>query len=63
MQHEIINGDARKLSYLEDNSVHLILTSPPYWNLKEYEKGRNQLGIIQDYDSFVKELDKVWALS
>ncbi|MGN0483928.1 MAG: DNA-methyltransferase [Lachnospiraceae bacterium] len=60
MQHEIINGDARKLGYLMDESVHLIVTSPPYWNLKPYNQSRSQLGLIQDYDQFVKELDKVW---
>lgn len=60
MQHEIIYGDARKLQYIEDESVHLVLTSPPYWNIKNYRNGKNQLGLIDDYDKFVKELDKVW---
>lgn len=45
---------------IADNSVHLILTSPPYFNLKEYERGKNQLGIIDDYQLFIDELEKVW---
>jgi len=48
------------MKFILDNSVHLVLTSPPYWNLKEYERGDNQLGIINDYDKFVDELSKVW---
>jgi site-specific DNA-methyltransferase (adenine-specific) len=43
-----------------DNSVHLVLTSPPYWNLKEYNHHVGQLGHIDDYESFLQELDKVW---
>jgi DNA modification methylase len=48
------------MSFIADNSVHLVVTSPPYWNLKEYERGENQLGIIADYEEFVEELSKVW---
>jgi site-specific DNA-methyltransferase (adenine-specific) len=45
-----------------DESVHLIVTSPPYANLKQYEPGNpNQLGDIDDYEKFLDELDKVWA--
>lgn len=59
MQHEIINGDARNLKYIADGSVQLVLTSPPYWNLKSYKEGKGQLGIIEDYDVYLKELNKV----
>ena len=58
--HKLVLGDSRKLSLIENNSVHLALTSPPYWNLKEYENGHNQLGIIDDYQEFLDELDEVW---
>jgi site-specific DNA-methyltransferase (adenine-specific) len=45
-----------------DASVHLVVTSPPYANLKQYEPGNpNQLGDIDDYEKFLDELDKVWA--
>jgi DNA modification methylase len=33
--HRLINGDARDLSFLPDESIHLVVTSPPYWNLKK----------------------------
>jgi len=59
--HRLGLGDARDLSHIADNSVHLIVTSPPYWTLKEYEPGSRQLGMIQDYESFLVELDKVWS--
>lgn len=58
--HRLINGDARDLSFLSDESVHLVLTSPPYWNLKRYNEAPNQLGHIDDYESFLSELRKVW---
>jgi hypothetical protein len=35
--HRLHLGDARDLSWLKDESVHLVVTSPPYWTLKEYE--------------------------
>lgn len=59
-KHRLINGDARDLSFLEDESIHLVVTSPPYWNLKRYNEHPDQLGHINDYESFLKELDKVW---
>ncbi|GBD95939.1 DNA adenine methyltransferase YhdJ [bacterium BMS3Abin06] len=59
-QHRLINGDARNLSFLDDNSVHLVVTSPPYWNLKQYNENPDQLGHINDYEYFVSELEKVW---
>ncbi len=48
------------MSGLEPQSVHLILTSPPYWTLKEYRDSDGQLGHVEDYDQFLQELDKVW---
>lgn len=56
----LINGDARDLSFLEDETVHLVVTSPPYWNLKQYNENPSQLGHINDYESFLSELEKVW---
>ena len=58
--HRLINGDARDLSFLEAESVHLVVTSPPYWNLKQYNENPHQLGHIQDYEAFLAELEKVW---
>lgn len=61
-RHEMILGDARDLSFIPDESVHLVVTSPPYFNLKPYASEANgrQLGRIQDYDSFLGELDRAW---
>ena len=56
----LINGDARELSFLDDESIHLIVTSPPYWNLKRYNENPDQLGHVNDYESFLGELEKVW---
>jgi len=58
--HRLINGDARDLPFLDDESVHLVLTSPPYWNLKRYNENPDQLGHVQDYEAFLTELEKVW---
>lgn len=59
-KHYVFRGDSRNLANIEDNSVHLIVTSPPYWNLKRYNKNTDQLGHIEDYNVFLNELDKVW---
>ena len=58
--HVIVRGDARDLSGLGDESVHLVVTSPPYWTLKKYNEGDSQLGAIGDYELFVAELAHVW---
>lgn len=58
--HTLRLGDARNLSWIPDGSVHLVVTSPPYWTLKKYEDNKRQLGEIADYTAFLKELDKVW---
>jgi site-specific DNA-methyltransferase (adenine-specific) len=59
--HRLHLGDARDLSWQPSASVHLVVTSPPYWTLKEYEHTNHQLGDIEDYEAFLAELDKVWA--
>ncbi|MEO5719480.1 MAG: site-specific DNA-methyltransferase [Chthoniobacterales bacterium] len=59
--HRLHLGDARDLSWLPDQSVHLVVTSPPYWTLKEYEHDKAQLGDLADYEQFLGELDRVWA--
>lgn len=61
-RHELVLGDARDLGFIPDGSIHLVVTSPPYFNLKPYasEAGGRQLGRIEDYDFFLDELDRVW---
>jgi len=46
---------------LKSESVHLVVTSPPYWTLKEYRSSPSQMGHIEDYEDFLAELDKVWT--
>jgi len=58
--HRLINGDARDLSFIPDESIHLVVTSPPYWNLKKYNDNPLQMGHIEDYDVFLDEIRKVW---
>lgn len=58
--HRLLLGDARDLSAIPSGSVHLIVTSPPYWTLKNYNDNDAQLGHMDDYEVFLGELDKVW---
>ena len=58
--HNLYRHDARTIDFLKPNSIHLVVTSPPYWNLKEYREHPDQMGDIDDYDLFLAELDKVW---
>ena len=58
--HRLYVGDARQMQSLQPQSIHLVLTSPPYWTLKEYRDSAAQLGHIENYDDFLHELDKVW---
>lgn len=59
--HRIHLGDARDLSWIPAESVHLVVTSPPYWTLKAYAPGNTgQMGDLGDYDLFLSELDRVW---
>lgn len=58
--HRLIQGDARNMDFIPDTSIHLVVTSPPYWKLKRYVENPNQLGHVEDYEGFVEELGKVW---
>ena len=59
--HRLHHGDAGELSWIEDSSVHLVVTSPPYWTLKEYAPGnQDQMGHFEDYEHFLSQLDRVW---
>lgn len=59
-RHLLRQGDARRLDWIPDESLHLVVTSPPYWTLKEYPEHEDQLGLVEDYDRFHDELEKVW---
>ena len=58
--HSLHNGDARDMDWIAEESVHLVVTSPPYWTLKKYNDHPDQLGAIADYERFMNELDSVW---
>jgi DNA modification methylase len=59
-EHNLYNADARSMEFLGPESVHLILTSPPYWTLKKYHDTEGQLGFVAEYEVFLKELDRIW---
>lgn len=58
--HRLILGDSRNLSCIKDKSVHLIITSPPYWQLKDYGND-GQIGFHDSYESYINNLNAVWA--
>ncbi|GHT03392.1 methyltransferase [Bacteroidia bacterium] len=58
--HKIINDDSRQMSEIKDKSVHLIVTSPPYWQLKDYGSD-NQIGFHDSYESYINNLNLVWS--
>jgi DNA modification methylase len=58
--HVLHHQDSRDMSALPSESLHLVLTSPPYWTLKDYRDSAGQLGHIEDYEQFLDELDEVW---
>src|SRR6056297_228219 len=57
--HKIINGDSRNMKELPDSSVQLVITSPPYWQLKDYGDNR-QIGFDNSYEEYINELNMVW---
>ena len=59
--HRLLRGDARR-AQVPPESVQLVLTSPPYWTLKEYRRSSDQLGWIEDYEDFLEQLDQVWGV-
>ena len=57
--HEVVLGDAREVR-LPSSSVHLVVTSPPYWTLKKYPDSDGQIGQLGDYEKFLDSLKHVW---
>lgn len=58
--HEVRLGDAREIE-LASSSVQLVITSPPYWTLKDYPSTAGQIGRLADYDAFLAALRQVWT--
>ena len=59
-RHFVVHGDARRMLEVPACSVHLVVTSPPYWSLKKYNHSDGQLGHIVDYEEFLQEINQVW---
>lgn len=59
-KHLLINGDSRKMSLIPDESVQLIVTSPPYWQLKDYGADK-QIGFNDSYEEYINNLNLVWS--
>jgi len=58
-EHKIIFGDSRSLNQIKDKSVQLIITSPPYWQLKDYGADE-QIGFNDSYEDYINNLNLVW---
>lgn len=58
--HKLINGDSRCMSLIPDQSVQLIVTSPPYWQLKDYGSDE-QIGFNDTYEQYINNLNLVWS--
>lgn len=58
-EHRIIFGDSRSLNKIQDKSAQLIITSPPYWQLKDYGS-KNQIGFNDSYEEYINNLNLVW---
>ena len=58
-KHNIIIGDSRQMQKIRNNSVHLIVTSPPYWQLKDYGT-KKQIGFNDSYEDYINNLNLVW---
>lgn len=59
LNHVLITGDCRQMSYTDNESVDIIVTSPPYWQLKDYGNP-NQIGFNQSYEEYIDSLNLVW---
>lgn len=60
--HLVVLGDARDMREVENESVHLVVTSPPYWQLKDYG-APDQIGFDHSYEEYINNLNLVWQES
>ncbi len=60
--HKIVLGDSRSMESVNDASVDLVITSPPYWQLKDYGS-EDQTGFHDTYEEYVHNLNLVWMES
>ena len=60
--HKIIIGDSRNMAEIKNDSVQLIITSPPYWQIKDYGD-KKQIGFNDNYEEYINNLNQVWSES
>ena len=57
---EVVQGDSRKLTFMDNDSVGLVVTSPPYWDKADYGDGEGNIGSISSYASFLDSIRPVF---
>lgn len=60
-QLQLVTGDSRNLAFLDDNTVDLVVTSPPYWNKADYGPNESNLGNIPSYSEFFSKIRPVFV--
>jgi len=58
--HLIVIGDSREMSEIPNEAVNLVITSPPYWQLKDYGH-KDQIGFDDSYENYINNLNLVWS--
>jgi modification methylase len=58
-KHLVVMGDSRSMTDVKDESVQLVITSPPYWQLKDYGH-KEQIGFDDTYENYINNLNLVW---
>lgn len=59
-RHLVVLGDSRSMNKIEDESVHLVVTSPPYWRLKDYGETVEIGQASETYDEYMNSLCSVF---
>lgn len=59
-KHKIIIGDSRRMEEIPGSSLQLVVTSPPYWQLKDYGSS-DQIGYNHTYEEYINNLNLVWS--
>lgn len=58
-EYLVIFADSRNMAELSDESIHLVITSPPYWHIKDYGCD-GQIGYGQSLHEYLIDLSRVW---
>lgn len=58
--HDIYFKNAKKIKNLKDNSIHLVITSPPYWKIKDYGN-KDQIGFHDTLREYLDKLNEIWG--